>query len=62
MSTGVCIAGVGSTRFGVIPGRSLQSLAVEAARAAIADSKIAPAHIGCVFVGNFVGGIMTGQE
>jgi acetyl-CoA C-acetyltransferase len=62
MSTGVCIAGVGSTRFGVIPGRSLQSLAVEAARAAIADSNIAPARIGCVFVGNFVGGIMTGQE
>jgi acetyl-CoA C-acetyltransferase len=62
MSTAVCIAGVGSTRFGVIPGRSLQSLAVEAARAALAASTIAPAHIGCVFVGNFVGGIMTGQE
>ena len=45
-----------------ITGRTLQSLAAEAARAALADSNIPPARIGCVFVGNFVGGIMTGQE
>lgn len=62
MSGSVHIAGVGSTRFGVIPGRNLQSLAVEAAWAALTDSCIPAARIGCVFVGNFVGGIMTGQE
>jgi len=62
MSTNVCIAGVGSTKFGVLPGRNLQSLAAEAARTALADSNIPPARIGCVFVGNFVGGIMMGQE
>ena len=62
MSTNVYVAGVGSTKFGVLPGRNLQSLAAEAARAALADSNIPPARIGCVFVGNFVGGIMTGQE
>jgi acetyl-CoA C-acetyltransferase len=62
MSTEVYIAGVGSIRFGLHPGRSLQSLAVEAARAALADSNIPPHRIGCVLVGNFVGGIMTGQE
>ena len=62
MSTQVYIAGVGSTEFGVLPGRTLQSLAVEAARAALRDSNVAPTRIGCVFVGNFVGGIMTGQE
>ena len=62
MSTQVYVAGVGSTKFGVLPGRTLQSLAVEAARAALRDSNIAPTRIGCVFVGNFVGGIMTGQE
>ena len=62
MSTNVYVAGVGSTKFGVLPGRNLQSLAAEAARAALADSDIPPARIGCVFVGNFVGGIMTGQE
>lgn len=62
MSSSVYVAGVGSTKFGVLPGRNLQSLAVEAARAALADSNIPAARIGCVFVGNFVGGIMTGQE
>lgn len=62
MTTRVHVAGVGSTKFGTHPGRTLQSLAVEAARAAIADSGIPQVRIGCVFVGNFVGGIMTGQE
>lgn len=62
MSSSVYVAGVGSTKFGVLPGRNLQSLAVEAGRAALADSNIPSARIGCVFVGNFVGGIMTGQE
>ena len=62
MADSVHVAGVGSTSFGAHPGRTLQSLAVEAARAALADSKIPATRIGCVFVGNFVGGIMTGQE
>ncbi len=62
MSVSVHVAGVGSTRFGSHPNRTLQSLAVEAARAALADSNIPMDRIGCVFVGNFVGGIMTGQE
>lgn len=58
----VHIAGVGSTTFGAHPDRTLQSLAGEAARAALADSKIPTECIGAVFVGNFVGGILTGQE
>lgn len=62
MSSEVHVAGVGSTKFGVLPGRTLQSLAAEAARAALVDSNIPPERITCVFVGNFVGGIMTGQE
>jgi len=62
MSADVYVAGVGSTKFGALPGRSLQSLAKEAAIAALADSNIPSARIGCVFVGNFVSGIMTGQE
>ena len=37
MSTQVYVSGVGSTKFGVLPGRTLQSLAVEAARAALRD-------------------------
>jgi acetyl-CoA C-acetyltransferase len=62
VSREVHIAGIGSTAFGAHPDRSLQSLAVEAGRAAIADSGIPAARIGAVLVGNFVGGIMTGQE
>ena len=62
MSTSVHITGVGSTKFGFHPGRTLQSLAVEAARAALADFNVPMKRIGCLFVGNFVGGIMTGQE
>jgi acetyl-CoA C-acetyltransferase len=62
MSISVHVAGIGSTKFGVIPDRSLQSMAAEAARAALADSAIPPVKIGFVLVGNFVGGIMTGQE
>jgi ferredoxin-NADP reductase len=46
MSTNVYVAGVGSTKFGVLPGRNLQSLAAEAARTALADSNIPPARIG----------------
>jgi acetyl-CoA C-acetyltransferase len=62
MTEKVHIAGVGSTKFGAHPDRTLQSLAVEAARAALSDAKIPGSRIGCVFVGNFVGGIMMGQE
>lgn len=56
------LAGVGSTAFGKHPHRSLQSLATEAAGRAISDAGLPKEHIAAVFVGNFVGGIMTGQE
>jgi acetyl-CoA C-acetyltransferase len=62
MTRSVHIAGVGSTGFGEHAGGSLQSLATEAARAALADAQIPSAKIGGLFIGNFVGGIMTGQE
>ena len=62
MSTGVYIAGVGSTKFGFHPDRSLQSLSVDAARAALANSNLPANCIDWLFVGNFVGGIMARQE
>jgi acetyl-CoA C-acetyltransferase len=58
----VHIAGVGSTPFGKHPGRPLPDLATEAARLALDDSGIPLESVGAVFVGNFVGGMMTGQE
>jgi acetyl-CoA C-acetyltransferase len=62
MSHSVHVAGVGSTTFGMHAGQTLQGLAEEAGRSAIAESRIPPERIGAVFVGNFVGGILTGQE
>lgn len=58
----VHIAGVGSTAFGKHPTRALPALAAEAGRLAMDDAAIPPERIGAVFVGNFVGGVLTGQE
>lgn len=62
MSDGIFVTGIGSTTFGRHPDRSLPDLATEAARQAIADSSLASEAVTAVFVGNFVGGILTGQE
>jgi acetyl-CoA C-acetyltransferase len=62
MAADVHIAGVGSTPFGRWPERSLVDLATEAGRSALDDSGIPDDRVGAVFVGNFVGGILTGQE
>ncbi len=56
------IAGVGSTRFGKHEGIGPLPLAVQAARQAILESGIDRTRIGAVYLGNFVGGVLTGQE
>ena len=58
----VSILGVGSTRFGRHDEVAIDDLAAEAARAALAESGIEPARIGALYLGNFVGGMLTGQE
>lgn len=58
----VYVTGIGSTTFGKHGGRSLADLATEAGAAALTDAGIPRQSIGAVFVGNFVGGILTGQE
>jgi acetyl-CoA C-acetyltransferase len=58
----VSIAGIGSTRFGKMPERSIESLALEAAVAAIEDAGVERRRIGAVYLGNFVGGALVGQE
>ncbi len=58
----VSIAGVGSTRFGRHEGVPVDELAAAAGRAALADAGIEPARIGALYLGNFVGGMLTGQE
>ena len=43
-----CIAGVGNTRYGKLPGRSAESLTAEAIRNAIVDSGISKSEIDAV--------------
>ena len=58
----ISVAGVGSTRFGRTPQRTIESLALEAAVAAIEDAGIERERLGAVYLGNFVGGSLVGQE
>src|SRR5258708_6952553 len=50
------------TPFGRFPGRGIRSLAVAAIDAALADAGILAEHVGKVFFGNAVAGIVTHQE
>jgi len=58
----VVITGIGSTRFGKLEGRSVESLAVEAANAALARAGVERREIGALYLGNFMGGQLSGQE
>lgn len=56
------IVGVGLTRFGKFPHRSLKDLAAEAVHAALKDAGIGAAEIGAAFGSNSLAGILVGQE
>jgi acetyl-CoA C-acetyltransferase len=58
----VSVIGIGSTKFGKLTGRTIKDLAVEASVQAIADAKVPREKIGCLFFGNFLSGVFTGQE
>jgi len=58
----VSIAGVGSTRFGSHKATPIQDLAVEAAGQALAEAGVERREVGALYLGNFVGGMLTGQE
>ena len=58
----VSILGVGSTRFGRHDAAAIDDLAAGAARDALADAGIEPERIGALYLGNFVAGMLTGQE
>lgn len=47
------IIGVGKTKFGVFPDRSLKSLIAEAAKKALLDAKIDPSMVQAFYLGNF---------
>lgn len=58
----VSAVGVGMTRFGKLPGRSLRSLATEAAEGALIDAGVLARDVDYVFFANAIGGLVTGQE
>ena len=58
----VLVAGIGSTPFGRQPGVDIQDLATIAANAAILDAGLARSEVGALYLGNFVAGVLTGQE
>ncbi|RBP17628.1 acetyl-CoA acetyltransferase [Roseiarcus fermentans] len=57
-----CIVGVGMTRFGRFPERSLADLAAEAARGALADAGAAPALAQAIVFANATQGALEGQH
>jgi acetyl-CoA C-acetyltransferase len=59
---GVSIIGIGSTPFGVLEGRSLKEIATSACHDAIKDSGIDKSAIEAFYLGNFIAGILLGQE
>lgn len=60
--TAAYIAGVGMTKFGRHPEATVETLAVEAVRNAIADAGISPADVDAVVFANATWGAMTGQH
>jgi len=58
----VSIIGVGTTDFGVLPDMGLKSLASLACNRAIVDSGMDRKEIEAFFLGNYIGGILEGQE
>lgn len=58
----VSVLGIGSTPYGLHADRSIEHLATEAAIEAIGDSGLDRDRIGALYLGNFVSGVLNGQE
>ncbi|MGK2932871.1 MAG: thiolase family protein [Solirubrobacterales bacterium] len=61
MNANVAVVGLGMTRFGRFPDRSLKDLGGEAVSAALADAHLEPEDIEMAFVANAMASIITGQ-
>jgi acetyl-CoA C-acetyltransferase len=58
----VSIIGIGSTPYGILEGRSLKAIAVDACTQALQDAGIDRRAIDAFYVGNFISGFLAGQE
>ena len=56
------IGGIGSTKFGRHPDVAIEVLAAQAASAALRESGIPRDKVGALYLGNFVAGVLSGQE
>jgi acetyl-CoA C-acetyltransferase len=59
---GVSIIGIGTTPFGILEGKSLKEIATFACNEAIKDAGIEKNAIEAFYLGNFISGILLGQE
>jgi len=59
---GVAVIGIGTTRFGVLKDLTLEEMAVQACNEAILDANIDKKRIQSFFLGNYVSGMLLGQE
>ncbi len=58
----VSIIGIGSTTFAKHKETPLEELAAAACREALGEAGVGAAEIGALYLGNFIGGVLTGQE
>lgn len=59
---GVSIIGIGSTPFGVLEGKTIQSMATAACSEAIKEAGIEREQIEAFYLGNYISGMLEGQE
>jgi acetyl-CoA C-acetyltransferase len=59
---GVSIIGIGSTNFGLLGEMTLEEMAVRACNEAISDAGIEKKDIEAFFLGNYISGMLLGQE
>lgn len=62
MQRSVSVIGIGSTPFGVLEGVTLEEMTLTACNDAILDAGIERRQIDAFFLGNYVSGVLTGQE
>ena len=58
----VSVIGIGSTNFGLLEERTIENIAIQACDEAIKDAKVEKKNIEAFFLGNYVSGMLLGQE
>src|SRR3989304_6368608 len=62
MARSVSVIGIGTTAFGVLEGKGLKALAIDACNDALKDANVDRSAIDALYVGNFLSGVLAGQE